>query len=306
MTKAIDIKPDTSNLDVRPITPAIGAEIHNVKLSGDLEPKTVAAIRDAVLHHKVVFLRDQQHLDEAGQQAFGRLLGPIETHPTAPALSGTDYVLDIDGTRSRANAWHTDVTFVEAFPQFSILRGVVIPAVGGDTLWANTVAAYRDLPDVLRATADTLWGRFSNLYDYVGRNGSQSAERERYYNEVITSTIYETDHPIVQIHPITGERALILGYQLDRLIGLNRADSQRLFAILQDYITRPENVARWRWHVGDVAIWDNRATQHKAVDDYGSAPRIVRRVVVSGPVSVGIDGRNGVNRTKTANVASAA
>jgi taurine dioxygenase len=179
------------------------------------------------------------------------------------------------------------VTFVEAFPQFSILRGFVITTVGGDTLWANNVAACRDLPGVLRAAADALWGRFSNLYDYVGRDGSQSADRDRYCDDVITSTIYGTDHQIVRIHPIPGERALILGYRLDRLIGLNRAGSQRLFAMLQDHIAGPENVVRWRWHAGDVAIRDNREAQHKAVDGYGDAARIVRRVVVSGPVSVG-------------------
>jgi hypothetical protein len=132
-------------LDVRPITPAIGAEIHGVWLSGDLPAATVTAIRDALLRHRVVFFRGQGHLDEAEHQAFARLLGPLVPHPTVPSLAGTEAVLDIDAENGRASRWHTDVTFVEAFPLFSILRGVVIPPVGGDTVWANTVAAYATL-----------------------------------------------------------------------------------------------------------------------------------------------------------------
>src|SRR5215470_6459454 len=137
-------------LDVRPITPAIGAEIHGVRLLGDLPGATVTAIRDALLRHRVVFFRGQGHLDEAEHQAFGRLLGPIVPHPTVPSLAGTEAVLDIDAENARARYWHTDVTFVPAFPLFFVLRGVVIPPVGGDTVWANTVAAYETLPPVLR------------------------------------------------------------------------------------------------------------------------------------------------------------
>jgi taurine dioxygenase len=287
-----------AELTIHRLTPRIGAEIQGVALSGDLSSATVRTIRDAILTHKVVFFRRQQHLTEPALEAFARLLGPIEPHPTAPALAGTENVLDIDGKRNRASAWHTDVTFVEAFPQFSILRGVVIPQLGGDTVWANTAAAYANLPQPLRALADSLWGRFTNAYDYAGTRETVTESHLNYHEKVILSTVFHTDHPIVQIHPITGERALILGNHLDRLIGLNANDSKRLFDIFEDHITKPENTVRWRWSEGDVAIWDNRATQHKAVDDYDDEPRVVRRVVVSGPVSIGIDGGKGVTRSR--------
>jgi taurine dioxygenase len=143
------------------ITPAIGAEINGVRLSGELPAATVTAIRDALLRHRVVFFRGQSHLDEAQHQAFARLLGPIVPHPTVPSVAGTEAVLDIDGENARASYWHTDSTFVEAFPQFSVLRGVAIPPVGGDTMWANTVAAYEALPPVLRGLADQLWALYS-------------------------------------------------------------------------------------------------------------------------------------------------
>src|SRR5215831_13964219 len=150
-------RPVDAALDVRPITPAIGAEIHGIRLSGDLSAATVTAIRDALLRHRVVFFRGQGHLDEAEHQAVARLLGPLVPHPTLPPLAGTEAVLDIDGENGRASQWHTDVTFAPAFPLFSVLRGVVIPPVGGDTVWANTVAAYERLPPMLRGLADQLW-----------------------------------------------------------------------------------------------------------------------------------------------------
>src|SRR5215472_660943 len=292
-------------LDVRPITPAIGAEIYGVQLSGDLPAATVTAIRNALLRHRVVFFRGQRHLDEAQHQAFARLLGPLVPHPTLPSVAGTEAVLDIDGENARASQWHTDVTFAEAFPQFSVLRGVVIPPVGGDTVWANAVAAYATLPPVLRGLADQLWALHSNAYDYAATRPSATARQVQRYETVFKSTVYETEHPVVQVHPLTGERAIILGSFVRKFLGVSASDSAHLFAMLQDHVTRLENMVRWRWRPGDLVIWDNRATQHKAIDDYGNEPRIVRRVTIDGPVSVGIDGRQGKRRNSDALVIAA-
>ncbi len=293
-------------LDIYPVTPAIGAEIRGVRLSGDLPAATVTAIRDALLRHRVVFFRGQGHLDDAGHQAFARLLGPIVPHPTVPSVAGTEAVLDIDAENVRASQWHTDVTFVEAFPLFSVLRGVVIPPVGGDTVWANTVAAYATLPPLLRGLADQLWALHANAYDYGATRPNATARQVQRYETVFKSTVFETEHPVVQVHPLTGERAIVLGYFVRKLLGVSSADSGHLFAMLQDHVTRLENMVRWRWSAGDVVIWDNRATQHKAIDDYGDQPRIVRRVTIDGPVSVGIDGRHGKRRNNDAQVAAAA
>ena len=293
-------------LDIRPITPAIGAEIHGVRLSGELPAETVNAIRDALLRHRVVFFRGQSDLDEAEHQAFARLLGPLVPHPTLPSVAGTEAVLDIDGEKARASYWHTDVTFVEAFPLFSVLRGVVIPPVGGDTVWANTVAAYETLPPALHRLVDQLWALHSNVYDYAATRPNATAQQVQRYESVFKSTIYETEHPVVQVHPLTGERAIILGHFVHRLLGISSADSAHLFAMLQDHVTRLENTVRWRWSADDVVIWDNRATQHKAIDDYGDQPRIVRRVTVDGPVSVGIDSGHSKRRNSDPQVAAAA
>jgi taurine dioxygenase len=287
------------DLDVRPIGGLIGAEVHGVRLSGDLQPAALKALQQALLTYKVLFFRGQTHLDEAGQEAFGRLFGELVPHPTVPSLQGTENVLDVDGRRGeRASSWHTDVTFVADYPRISILRSVIAPERGGDTLWANTAAAYAELPEALRDLADRLWVLHSNVYDYVGNRQVTSEEAVRRYNEVFTRTKYETEHPLVHVHPETGERSLILGHFAQKVLGFGSSDSARLLAIFQDHITRPENTVRWRWAAGDVAVWDNRATQHRAVDDYGDQPRVVRRVTVAGEPPVGVDGRRSVTRSR--------
>ncbi|HET6471447.1 MAG TPA: TauD/TfdA family dioxygenase [Pseudomonadales bacterium] len=281
-----------TDLSVHPIAGRIGAEIRGVRLSGDLDKKTVEGIRRALNEYKVVFFRGQQHLDDAGQEAFAQRLGKPVAHPTVPVKDGSSYLLEIDSERGgRANSWHTDVTFVDAYPFASILRAVVIPPVGGDTQWANTVAAYRDLPQELRDLADRLWAVHSNEYDYAARRPAASDEEARRYRDTFTSTVYETEHPLVHVHPETGERSLLLGHFVKRIVGLSTADSAHLFALLQNHVIAPENTVRWRWNAGDVAIWDNRATQHYAVNDYGDQRRVVRRVTLDGVVPVSVDGR---------------
>jgi alpha-ketoglutarate-dependent taurine dioxygenase len=301
-------KPETfasqdTRLDIRPVAGRIGAEISGIELGGGLDAETVADIRKALFAHKVIFFRAQHHLTDAAQEAFGKLLGAPIAHPTVPKLEGTEYVLNIksDGTHA-ANTWHTDVTFVDAYPQASILRAVILPSKGGDTVWANTEEAYRRLPEELRDLADKLWALHSNAYDYAAvrpdAKGSDAAAKR--YREVFTSTVYETEHPVVRIHPETGERTLLLGNFVQKILGYSRDDSARLFGIFQDHITRLENTVRWRWSKGDVAIWDNRATQHYGVGDF-TEPREMHRVTIDGDVPVSIDGRRSQTRVKRHN-----
>lgn len=122
----------------------------------------------------------------------------------------------------------------------------------------------------------------------------------KHFDEVFTSTIYETEHPVVRVHPETGERTLLLGNFVQRFVGLSRSDFHRIHELFQSYVTAPENTIRWRWQRGDVAIWDNRATQHYAVNDYGDQRRVVHRATVDGDVPVAVDGRRSVSRTKAA------
>ncbi|GAA5786891.1 TauD/TfdA dioxygenase family protein [Chitiniphilus shinanonensis] len=291
-----------AGVTIHPVAGRIGAEIRGVKLSHDLPAEVRDAIRQAWLKYKVIFFRGQTHLDDASQEQLVTLFGEKAVqHPTAHTKQGTSYILELDSQLGgRANSWHTDVTFVDAYPLASILRGVTIPEAGGDTVWANTHAAYQDLSPELRELADKLWAVHSNEYDYAARKPNASAEALKRYHEVFTSTVYETEHPVVHVHPETGERHLLLGHFVKRILGVGTRDSQHLFDLLQGHVTRLENTVRWRWQPGDVAIWDNRATQHYAVDDYGDAHRVVRRVTVDGTVPVAVDGRRSITRSKVA------
>lgn len=290
----------SDSIEVVPVAGRIGAEIRGVRLSADLGTAVRGQIREAWLKHKVLFFRNQQHLDEAQQESLPTLFGaPPVGHPTVPAIDGTRFITELDSRHGgRANSWHTDVTFVDAYPRASILRALVVPTAGGDTTWANTVAAYQDLSPELRELADKLWALHTNEYDYQARRTKATTEDLKYYEEVFTSTVYETEHPLVRVHPETGERALLLGHFFKKFIGLSTHDSQHLFEVFQEHITRLENTVRWRWAVGDVAVWDNRATQHYAINDYGDQHRLVRRVTVDGDVPVGVDGRRSVTRKR--------
>ncbi len=309
MATAIDSYPNakdpSSPLDVHPLTGRIGAEIRGVQLSGDLDAGTVQAIEAALVRHKVIFFRGQQHLDDTEHEKFAELFGDPVAHPTVPVAQGSRYLLELDSKEGyAASSWHTDVTFVDAYPKGSILRAINVPEAGGDTLWANTETAYEGLPEPLRQLANNLWAVHSNDYDYAAHfavnkdapAGQQT--RELYQKSVFASTVYETEHPVVRVHPVSGQRNLLLGHFVKNFVGLTQKDSQQLFNVLQDQVLKPENVVRWRWQPGDVAFWDNRATQHRAVADFGLQRRTLRRATVSGDVPVGIDGRLSQTRRK--------
>jgi len=281
-----------SVLEVLPITGHIGAEIKGVHLSSSIDAETVSAIKKALLKHKVVFFRGQGHIDDSEQEAFAKLFGEPEAHPTVPIKEGSNYLFELDSEQGgRANSWHTDVTFIDTYPKASILRAVVVPEAGGDTVWANTAVAYQNLPSELRQLADQLWAVHTNDYDYGGRHPNRSQEDLERHRKVFASTVYETEHPVVRIHPETGERTLVLGHFVKKIKGLSSSDSNHLFSVLQNHVTRLENTVRWHWKAGDIAIWDNRATQHYAINDYGEKHRVMRRVTLVGEVPVSVEGQ---------------
>lgn len=280
-----------TTIDVRRIAGRLGAEIRGIKLGAHLSESELVAVRRALLDYKVVFFRRQSHLDDTEQEAFARLLGDLEAHPTVPVVDGTQAILELDSDRGgRANSWHTDVTFVDVYPKASILRAVIVPNAGGDTVWSNTAAAYEELPAPVRELADQLHAIHTNEYDYAGTKPEADPDSLRQYQEVFASTVYETEHPVVHVHPETGARHLLLGHFVKRILGLSSSDSVHLFDLLQSHVTRLENTVRWSWRPGDIAIWDNRATQHYAINDYGSNRRVMHRVTIAGAAAIGVDG----------------
>ncbi len=282
-----------NSISVTKLGANIGARIDGVRLSPDLDSATVEAINDALLTHKVIFFGDQDHLDDAGQLAFAGLLGtPTGAHPTVTSRGA--HVLPIDSRYDKANSWHTDVTFVDRIPKASLLRAVTLPEYGGTTVWANTQAAYEQLPSPLRALVDNLWAVHTNQYDYASDAAAeldQLSDNTREYREEFVSEYFETEHPVVRVHPETGERVLLLGHFVKRFVGLGTTESATLFNLLQARVTKLENTVRWTWSPGDLAVWDNRATQHYAVADYDDQFRYLSRVTLAGDIPVDVHGR---------------
>ncbi|HEY5858524.1 MAG TPA: TauD/TfdA family dioxygenase [Aldersonia sp.] len=269
----------------------IGARIDGVRIGADLSPATVALIREALLEHKVIFFRGQHHLDDEAQYGFAELLGtPTTPHPTVTSR-GTR-TLSIDSDYGKANSWHSDVTFVDRIPKASILRAVELPAYGGATTWASSTAAYESLPESLRALAENLWAVHTNHFDYAATAAAQiDDDKSAAYRAEFRSTYYETQHPVVRIHPETGEKTLLLGHFIKNFVGLSSTESQALFTLFQDRVTRLEHTARWNWELGDVAIWDNRATQHYGIADYDDQRRRLNRITLAGDIPVSVHGQ---------------
>ncbi|HEY5840342.1 MAG TPA: TauD/TfdA family dioxygenase [Mycobacterium sp.] len=271
----------------------IGARVEGVQLTDDLSASTVATVNDALLEHKVLFFRGQHDLDDDSQAAFaGRLGVPTAAHPTV--TSRGERILPIDSRYDKANSWHSDVTFVDRVPKASLLRAITLPTYGGTTTWASTEAAYAQLPDALKALAENLWAVHTNQYDYVrfdGEGDTPSSPEERQYRDEFVSDYYETEHPVVRVHPETGKRVLLLGHFVKRFVGLSATESATVFNLFQARVTKLENTVRWNWEPGDVALWDNRATQHYAVADYDDQYRRLSRITLSGDIPVDVYGR---------------
>ncbi|MFI7601431.1 TauD/TfdA dioxygenase family protein [Actinoplanes sp. NPDC049681] len=277
-------------MTIRRIGGRIGAEIEGLDLSRPLDDTLRNELNQALVEHKVLVFRGQD-LDDEAHLRFAAAFGPLTTaHPTVPSVHGQANILPVQGGEgARANSWHTDVTFVLRPPKATTLRSLVIPPYGGDTLFANTAAAYADLPEHLRLLADRLWAVHTNDHDYAEHPQFRTEEVEEYH-KVFVSQRYRTAHPVVRIHPESGTPNLFIGGFASSLIGLSRTESRDVLRLLQAYVTRPENTLRHHWAVGDVVVFDNRASQHYAADDYGDLPRKLHRVTVAGDVPVGADG----------------
>ncbi|MCA1510539.1 TauD/TfdA family dioxygenase [Bradyrhizobium sp. NBAIM01] len=262
----------------------LGAEIKNITLLDDVSDEIVIAIHQLLLEHKVIFFRDQGHLDDVQRLRFVLRLGSLIPNPTVPDPRGGLTIRKTLGDRACSHVDQTnDDEVFSARPTISVLRGPATPPFGADMAWSSTTAAYLDLPDPLRMLADNLWAVRGATFDHTPMEGATEADK-RASDDASTGTIYDTTHPIVRVHPETGERMLSLGRSVQNFIGLQRYPSQRLFELLKSYLTAPENTLCWKWKTGDVAIWDNRATERYTIDKTGSPHRAMNRL----PVDAGL------------------
>ena len=288
---------DTPAVRVRPLSVHIGAEIEGVDLTRPLSPEAVAGIRSALLQWKVVFFRGQ-HLDHRQHIAFARHFG--EATPGHVVFGGEDAHPEIysvakhrvaNSVQGRPNlrpwtGWHTDVTAAVNPPAASVLRAAVVPPYGGDTLWTNLAVACRSLSAPMRRFVEGLRG----VHHFEAERGGQMS---REYAVRVRRSHYVSEHPLVRVHPETGERVLFVspGF-LHSVVGLTPRESEALLELLWEHAVLPEFTVRFRWEPGSIAFWDNRATAHLAPRDVFDTDfeRQFYRVTLAGDVPRGVDG----------------
>jgi alkyl sulfatase len=289
---------------VRPVAGHIGADISGIDLASPLAPETVATLTEALHRHKVIFFRGQE-LDHAAQIRFGRVFGELTyAHPhddTPPEGNPEIFTIDPERYKQRYGGddynkrrrkysyvagWHTDVTAAVNPPAVSVLRAEVVPEIGGDTTWTNLVAAYEGLSAPVKAFVDGL--RAEHRY-----GASEAPKGDSSYARRVNDNLLVSVHPVVRVHPVTGERALFVnpGFT-SHIVDVEPRESRAILDLLYAEITRPEYTVRFRWEPGSVAVWDNRATAHLAPGDLDhlDVRRTLHRVTVIGDRPVGPDG----------------
>jgi len=268
-------------MQVRKITPSIGAKITGIDLSGELTPMLCDQLYRILIDHLVMVIPGQE-ISASLQLQFARQFGDIDRpHHTYPHVDGLPEITLLEYDEDRrpdTHEWHTDLTYRENPPFASILYSKVIPECGGDTLWASMYAAYEKLPDSVKEELANLEaihdpGSFRN--SFMGEDRDSKAMDRRMFEQ--GSAL----HPIVQVHPVTRQKYLYVneGFTM-HVYGYSKPDSNRLLHFLFDHINQPEFQFRHRWNAGDLVMWDNRITQHYAVNDYLPQYRRMHRVTV--------------------------
>jgi taurine dioxygenase len=266
-------------IQVRPIAGAIGAEVTGADLA-ELDDATFAEVHAAWLEHQVLFFRDQDLTPEQ-HKAFGLRLGPLQLHPFlhSRAEEGHPEIVVLESSAERpvvAAGWHTDVTFVERPPMASILRGVEVPAFGGDTMWTSCRAAYEALSPTMQHLLDGLTAVHDTSKTFS--RGAYPSERHPESGKAPGAV-----HPVIRTHPETGRKSIFVNPAFTgKIRGMRRDESEALLAFLYRHVTTPEFTCRFHWEKNSLAIWDNRCTQHRAVADNLAALRRMERVTVEG------------------------
>ncbi len=274
-----------SDIRISPVGGAIGAEIHGVDLSRDLPDPTVAAIRQALLKHLVVFFRGQD-LTPASYRAFAARIGqPIE-YPFVPGIEGFPEITPVlkrpDQTINFGGVWHSDTTYLPEPPMATLLLAREIPGHGGDTEFSNQYLAYETLSEGMKSVLAGLRGVSRSDKAEASRTREDRAKKPGTGGELLTA-----EHPAVRTHPETGRKALYVNIaHTARFAGMTEEESLPLLRYLWQHQKRPEFTCRFRWSPGALALWDNRCAQHNAINDYQGQKRLMHRITLAGDVPV--------------------
>ena len=271
-------------MKIERLSPALGAIISGIDLNATLNGEAQQGLQAALVEHQVLFLR-QQFLQAEQQRDLALLFGDLHIHPIYPAHERVAEVMVLDSHKQdlRDNElWHTDVTFIQTPPLGCVLSAQQVPEFGGDTLWASSTAAYAALSKPMQALLDGLSASHDIRKSFpAARFAITEADAARF--EKAKRDHPPVSHPVVRTHPVSGKKGLFVSEGFTTHINeLTEAESGALLRFLFAHATHPNFQVRWHWQAGDVAIWDNRATQHFANFDYGAAHRIMHRATVLG------------------------
>jgi len=271
-------------MEVRQIAGAIGAEITGIDLARELAPAEARAVREALLAHEVIFIRNQR-LSSARFLDFASKMGePIE-YPFVRGIDGYSQIIEVKKLEHERHnfggIWHSDTTYLDEPPMGSMLLALEVPPFGGDTLFASQSRAYEALSETMKRLLDGL----------VAINSSAKADVSRTREDRIRSDgkseaaarEYRSEHPVVRTHPETGRKALYVNVaHTAGIVGMTDDESAPLLDFLFRHQVRAEFTCRFRWSVGDVAFWDNRCAQHNPVNDYHGHRRVMHRITLKG------------------------
>jgi len=267
---------------VQPIAGTLGAELHGVDLCQDLSTEVYQEIRRLLIEHQVIFFRDQD-ISPAQHKALAESFGPLQTHPAYDTIEGFPEITILESTAenpSKIEAWHTDMTFRKHPPLGTVLRSKIIPAQGGDTLWASMTAAFDGLSKPMQDFLSTLTAEHDFSYGFK-ESLAEPGGRERLAQAVADNP--PVQHPVIRTHPESGKKVIFVNSLFTtRIIELSNRESEAVLSFLFEHITTPEYSCRFQWQPNSIAIWDNRSTQHKPINDYFPAHRRLERITIDG------------------------
>ncbi|PQK69139.1 taurine dioxygenase [Pantoea ananatis] len=271
-------------LAIKPLGPFIGAQVGNLDVSRPLSDAQFEQLYHALLRHQVLFLREQVITPEQ-HRALAIRFGDLHIHPVYPHAEGVEEIIVLDTHQDNPpdnDNWHTDVTFIQTPPAVALLASKVLPESGGDTLWTSGIAAYEALSAPFKTLLVELRAEndFTKAFPEYKHRKTEEAHRQWQQAVAKNPPVY---HPVIRTHPVSGKKALFVNEGFTtRIMDISQKESDALLGFLFAHVTRPEFQVRWRWQPNDLAIWDNRVTQHYANADYYPARRVMQRATVLG------------------------
>ena len=269
-------------ITARPIAGALGAEIEGINLTQSLCQDDYKQIRKLLIEHEVIFFRNQD-ISPAQQKDLAHSFGPLQTHPAYETVEGFPEITILESTAqkpTKIEAWHSDMTFRQHPPLASVLRSKITPERGGDTLWASMTTAYERLSEKMKHFLDGLYA----VHDF--RHGFKESLEESGGAERLAQAVNDNppvEHPVIQIHPESGKKVIFVNSLFTtHIVGITRAESRAILDFLFEHIKMPEFTCRFSWEPNCIALWDNRSTQHKPINDYFPAHRKLHRITIYG------------------------